>query len=625
MDNLIFKVVKTIDELRDYLKGFSRSFVVFDTETTGLTYADTLLGIALYDGSGYPPAFIFVDTPYFLGIPIHLIAEELYFLTHPTCKVLAHNAQFDLWVALKAGLPAPNFTFDSMIEVHLHDPELMKNLETRIYQDFGFKKPSFSDYVGKKWAKIDWLADTRSGLITHEILAKYACEDVYWEMRLHDTYFSYINENLEHKEKGTIVSLPNKVVRLYERIEIPLIKVLADMRFRGVKIDIPKLHAIDRAVDKALVAAANGIYETSGVVFNLNSPKQKAEILFDKLGLKSVSSTASGARSTDSATLEALKGTHPIIDHLIAYSELQKLRSGYTATIPKITDSDGRLRCSFNSCGTKTGRFSCSEPNLQNQPNNDLYNVRSCFIAEEGNVLCIGDFSQIEPRIMAHISRDEALCGIYHNGGDIYQGVADDLSITRKQAKVVVLAISYGMGINKLASSLSISSAKATAIMDAFYAKYAVFAAWKRYVEETAVTRGYVQTLFGRVRPLPALTGKARDGAFFGALRQAVNTVIQGSAADFCKLGMVRLHEEFAKNFAGIPAILLQVHDELVVECPMHMAEAVSRAMERIMENCYPFRVPIKFETKICNSWADMKDDNFKGIEIAKPRLRAKK
>ncbi len=615
-----FEIIKEEAHLVKFLKDFSTSGLpTFDTETTSLNFNSQLLGITLYDGVK-PPAFVYSNTPYLSGIPKNRLIELLnpIFLKG---EWGAHNGLYDIWVLKCKGFNPPKLSDDSMIAIHLWDCELMKNLETRVKEDFKYSKPKFTEVIGKNWNRIDWIKDTQSGLINHNNLAEYAAEDGFWTYQLIKKYVDkVVSPTITYKHKGQTQEDSSRLLSLYKNIEMPLIEVLADMKYQGVKIDLKLLETLRFHVEQDIEALREEIYEEAGAIFNINSSQQKAKILYENLKLPVLSYTKGGSPATDSSTLEELANSGaPIAKLLTKYSEINKIYTGYILSIPNLVDSDGRLRCNFNSSGTKTGRFSSSDPNLQNQPNNDEYPIRKAFIAEEGNLLSIGDFSQIEPRLMSHLSQDEKLIKIYHEGGDIYQGIADDLKITRKQAKVVVLAISYGMGPAKLANSLGISEKEANQIIyKDFYGTYKTFANWKSWVEKEAEKKGYVTTMFGRIRRLPGIKSSNKS-EFFGALRQAVNTVVQGSAADFCKLAMVKLHERFVKELDGRAHILLQVHDELVSEAPRADILKTKFLMEDVMENLLKFRVPIKFECKICNNWAEMKDDSFTGVEVIAP------
>lgn len=589
----------------------TREVRILDTEKTGLSLADELLGLTLYS-PGMPSAFIFVQTPYFDGIPL----ERLHELLNPVFQEgrwMGHNIKFDLWVLMSNGFYVPEPDADTMAMFHTLDPSGRKNLEIRVHEDLGYEKKSFKQIVGKNWDKIDWYADTRPGvdkkgnpvpaLITPRMLSDYAAEDGFFTHELYKLYAPkvYANEGLR---------------RVYEDIEMPLIPVLTEMKHHGARIHAPTLTFMKRRARKGLEELKSKIYEMAECEFNIGSPKQLGHILYEKMGLPCRFYTKTGAPSTDKKSLEylALKG-YPIAESLLEYSELDTLLASFIEAIPTLLDDDGYLRGDLNAYGTETGRFSSSGPNLQNQPaRNKKYPVREAFVASPGNVLLVGDYSQIEPRLMAHLSQDPQLLEIYHHGGDIYQGIADRIHITRKQAKVLVLALMYGMGPQKMADTLRISLREAEKFMADFFGTFRVFAKWKRYIEEKAKVDKACYTLFGRRRLLPRITSRDWMGQ---CLRQAVNTTIQGSAADLIKITMVALVEELKAKYneADRPQLILQVHDELVFDCPAHIALEARKLIQDTAENLIAFRVPIKMEFKICHNWSQMKDDDFPGID----------
>lgn len=589
-----FTLIKDKQEFIKYMDGVEDT-IVFDTETTGLKIDSLLLGISLYDG--VRPA-CFVPTDYFFseGLPIKDIKSvcQEYF---PKIKVgIAHNGKFDLGVFKVNEIPDIELKYDTASMVHLYNPDLLKQLETRIKEDFGYDKPTFKTLVGKKWDKIDWVADVKSGLVKLDVLARYACEDVYYTLQLFDKYYPLLEKD--------------NLLKLLDKIEMPIIKVLRDMYVSGVLIDVPLLKEMGATVDKVLRDVTTNIYNEAGCEFNLNSPKQKADVLFGKMKLKSTKLTKSGAASTDADVLEelALKG-HAIAGYMVEYSEVQKLNSGYIQAIPEKIDFDGRLRAGFNSNGTKTGRFSSSDPNLQNQPNNPRFPVRKAFIPKDLHKLICADYSQIEPRIMTHLSQDPKLIDIYHSKGDIYIGIAMELGITRPQAKVVQLAISYGLGPDKLALQLGVSKRDAEKIIEEYYIKYGKLAKYKKGVEDFTKKNGYVKTMYGRIRRLPGVFSSNKK-LYYGSLRQAFNTNIQGSAADVIKMAMIKLHRQYEERGHG-EQMLLQVHDELVNEVPDFVAEESLHLMEQTMSNVVSLSIPLEVEGRILNNWSEMKQKEY--------------
>ena len=632
-----YALIQHKKDLLDYLKGFTTDLSKFrylDTELTGLKKADELLGITLHK-EGYFPCFIFVDTPYFKGIPIEELREILDPILAEGLWVF-HNAKFDKLVLQYNGFVLPEVEFDTILAIHIWNPDLDKNMENRLRLDLGIKKPTFAEIIGKKWDKINWYVDTKPSickktgdtlppLITVKNFGKYGAWDGVATELLHRHYAPLVHDEYHtpYKDaKGKTVRDASDLSDILYRIEIPLIEVLRDMKHTGVKIDKPRLYRMDDEIQGGLERAKKAIYKTAKCEFNVNSGDQKATVLYEKMGLPILARTKGGKPSTKGDTLEALADQgHQIAKDLLAHSSIKTLHSSFIATIPGLCDADGRLRCSFNSTGTRTGRFSSNGPNLQNQPNNDEFPVREAFIADVGKLLVIGDYSQIEPRLFTHMSQDTALINIYKSHGDIYQGIANDLEITRKHAKLVVLSVSYGIGPDKLAGSLGITVKEAKQLINTgFYGEYPTFAKWKRWIENTAKRKGYVVNMFGRIRRLP--NAKGYGAPFYKAMRQAVNTVVQGSAADMFKIGMIELHKVLKKEFNDQGKMLIQVHDELILEAVDYLAHDVFDRTVDVMENLLDLKVPIVFEGKVCHNWAQMKNDDDLGVlrsDIVKP------
>ena len=600
-----FLLINTAQAYEEYLKSI-RTPVAFDCETKGLGYAAELIGFS-FSSKFVTRAFVYTDNLFPDGIPMKDFVEVSNKYIY-NFDVYGHNAKYDLGVARRCGINLPNLIADTAAYVHLYDPALQKKLETCAVRDLGWEKPTYEQIIGKKWGKVDWDKDilpskdkktgaTLPPIITPQNMGEYACDDTDATLKLYDLY----KPKLEADD----------LLKIYTNIEGPIIPVLLRMYDRGVLIDKALLRKMEIKLTSYSADLTKKIYICAGTVFNINSGKQKAKVLFEDMGLPVSKKTKGGADSTDTDTLAILadKG-YDIAKHLVEYSEVQKLLSGYVQPIPHLVNADGRLRCSLNANGTATGRFSCADPNLQNVSNNTKFPVRSAFIPAKGYRFGICDYSQFEPRIMAHLSQDPKMCKIFNDRGDIYQGIADELRITRKGAKVVMLAISYGMGPGKLAGSLNISLKEAQAIIDLFYVRYNVLARYKQGVEELAAKQGYVKTMYGRIRRLPNIRSSDR-GLYYGALRQAFNHKIQGTQADLIKMAMVNLHKKWEKKDMWL---LLQIHDELVTEIPDNMLEEGVHDLESTMTGVAKLRVPILAEAKICANWAQMKDDNFKGL-----------
>ena len=399
--------------------------------------------------------------------------------------------------------------------------------------------------------------------------------------------------------------------KLYREIELPLIYVLYKMEKRGVLFDRKYLESFGRELDEKSKGIEREIFEIAGEEFNLNSPKQLANILFEKLRLKPLKRTKSGY-STDVETLTslALEG-HKIAELLLEYRKLTKLNSTFVKGILKHMDKEGRVHTTFIQTGTATGRLSSAEPNLQNLPVSDEISkkIRYAVTAPEGYTLVWADYSQIELRVLAHLSGDEKLIEAYRKGRDIHTETASHLfgvspdgvdEKLRRVAKTVNFGIIYGMSPHGLSERLGIPVKEAEEYIERYFEK---FPRVKDYIENTlkeAYEKGYVKTIFGRVRPLPELRSSNRNIRSFGE-RAAVNATIQGSAADIMKLAMVKLYKKLEKLGAYM---VLQVHDEIVIEAPEEKAEEIVKTVRETMENVIELLVPLTVDVNVGKHWS---------------------
>ena len=417
-------LLESADEFRKFLRGLEdNSLLTIDWETTGLEYDAIPLLLSMHQ-RGQSPTVIPTDDFFTKGIPMEVIAD-ICNQEYQRLRLMAHNAKYDSMINVMNGIKDENchWEVDTMAMIHSYNPALDMQLEKRVKADFGYEKQTFEQICGKKWNKINWAADGDRLL---PLLAAYAGEDTYWETQIYWKYKPLLNED---------------DWRIIRKIEMPLINILRDAKIRGVLIDIPLMNDMGRRAQEGLENCLDEIYEIAGCVFNLNSSKQKQEVFFDKMKLPIVSYTKKGGSpATDSATYEewAAMG-YPIGEALVKYSELQKLISGYFNSIPQLVDDKNVLRGDLNSYGTRTGRFSSSNPNLQNQPNNHDFPIRACFIPRPGYVFVNYDYSQLELRVMAHMSRDPKFMEIFLTGRDPHGEVAKACGITRKQAKCVNL------------------------------------------------------------------------------------------------------------------------------------------------------------------------------------------
>jgi DNA polymerase I len=404
---------------------------------------------------------------------------------------------------------------------------------------------------------------------------------------------------------------------VYEEIDAPLVPVLARMEDAGVKVDLEALGEMSLKLEREAAAKARDIYECCGVEFNINSPKQLGDVLFNKLALPIPVKYGKGKKiSTAVDVLEGLAAEHEVPRMVLEYRQLTKLKSTYVDALPSLIRSQsGRVHTTFGQTGTATGRLSSANPNLQNIPiRTELgREIRAAFIAEPGHVLLAADYSQIELRLLAHYSKDRLLVEAFRRGDDIHTLTASQvfgvppLMVTadhRRQAKVVNFGIVYGLSPFGLSQNLGIAQSEARAFIDAYFEKYAGVQA---FIDSTlAETRREqrVKTLFGRIRPIPDINSKNPTQRGF-AERTAVNTPLQGTAADLIKLAMIRIDEEIRKR--GLRSwMTLQVHDELVFEVPENEVDAMKPLVREHMEGAHRLEVPLVVEIGVGANWRDL-------------------
>ena len=400
---------------------------------------------------------------------------------------------------------------------------------------------------------------------------------------------------------------------LYERIEMPLCMVLSDMEQAGFYVDRTALYEFGESLNGDIERLQESIWQHAGHAFNINSPKQLGEVLFEELMLPSGKKTKTGW-STNADVMEKLRGKHPIVDEVLEYRTLTKLKSTYADGLLKVIEEDGRIRSSFQMTVTATGRLSSTEPNLQNIPVRKKLGaqIRRMFVAGPDMVLVDADYSQIELRLLAHISGDEAMREAFLSGEDFHTVTAskvfnvplEEVTPTlRSRAKAVNFGIVYGISAFSLAQDIGVFPNEAKAYMDAYLSKYHGVRDYMERIKEKAKADGYVETLFHRRRYLPELKSANFNVRAFGE-RVALNMPVQGTAADVIKLAMVNVHRRLKEEKLAA-RLILQVHDELIVECPEAEAGQVQRLLEQEMENAVHYSVPLIAEAHIGHSWAE--------------------
>lgn len=597
-------IVDDEDALRDLVATLnSAAAITFDLESTSTDQmAADMVGIALSpDGErGY---YIPVGHETGPQLPLKQVLDALRGpLTDPAIPKYAHNAKYDLVVMQRYGIDVAPITFDTMIAEWVHDPGSgalgLKNLAR---ERLGVRMTEIKELIGTGKKAITMAA------VAIERAAPYAAADAVFTHQL----VGKLQPELE----------ADSLVDLFETIEMPLVPVLAAMERTGVLLDTEFLAQMSEQLREQLAAVEDEIYAAGGVgPFNINSPKQLNDVLFRMLGLKAegVRKTTHGY-STAVDVLENLRGEHPIIELILRYRELHKLKSTYVDALPALINPlTGRVHTSFNQTGSSTGRLSSSNPNLQNIPIRTEMGreIRRAFVTPPGTSLLSVDYSQVELRILAHIADEPTLLEAFQQGQDIHAATASVVygipldRVTKEQrifAKRVNFGVLYGMGAFRLARDSNLTLAEARSFIDTYFSRLPKVQEYIENTKQMAREQGYVQTLFGRKRRFPQLHRVAKGNAnvIQQAEREAINMPIQGTAADIIKQAMNQLARELNARRLGA-RMLLQVHDELVFEVPdRELQETAALVVER-MEHVIELKAPLRANAQCGENWLDM-------------------
>ncbi len=591
----------------------SASPVSWDTETTSLDpHQAELVGIGCCWGDGAKD-LAYIPTGHAEGkqLPVKTVLEALRpVLASADYPKVMQNAKYDRLVLRCQGVDIAGVVFDPMLASYVLNPEGSHNLSDLSFRYLNLAAKSYTDLVprGKTIADLD--IDT---------VAQYCGTDV------HTTY------RLVPLLKADLAELP-VIQDLYQQVELPLEPVLAEMEYRGIRIDVDYLKQFSKQLESDLDLIEKLAYEAAGETFNLGSPKQLSEIFFEKLGLdKRKSRKTKTGYSTDASTLEKLLDDHPIVESVVEYRTLSKLKSTYVDALPNlIQPATGRVHTDFNQAVTATGRLSSSNPNLQNIPVRTAFSrqIRQAFIPQDGWQLVAADYSQIELRILTHLSQEPVLLEAYQTGQDVHSLTAQLLldkaeisSDERRLGKIINFGVIYGMGAQRFAREAGVSRTEAKTFIDRFNDRYSNVFEYLQQMEREAIARGYVETIKGRRRyfnfdseSLRRLKGTdpktidlsrlKRSGYDAGQLRAAANAPIQGSSADIIKIAMIQLHE-LLKDYEA--RLLLQVHDELVFEVPSAEWETLAPKVISTMEQAVTLSVPLKVEASAGANWMEAK------------------
>lgn len=597
-------IIQTDTQLKELVETLNQAeAITWDVETTSTDQmAAELVGIALAV-NGETGYYIPVAHDSGTQLPLKTVLDAVTPpLTNPNIPKYAHNAGYDLVVMQRYGVDVHPVGFDTMIAEWLRSPDSkflgLKNLAR---QELDVQMTEISELIGSGKKQITM------NKVAIEQAAPYAAADAALTHRL----VALLKAKLEELD----------LLKLYDELEIPLIPVIADIEQVGVVLDTRHLAQLSERLGNQLAELEEQIYLESGYgKFNINSPKQLNDVLFGKLGLsvEGVRKTTHGY-STDATVLESLKGQHPVIDKILEYRELTKLKGTYVDALPAlINPRTGRVHTSYNQTGSATGRFSSSNPNLQNIPiRTELgREVRRAFVAAQGMKLLSVDYSQVELRILAHISQDKTLLQAFAEGQDIHAATAAAVynipldQVTKEQrifAKRVNFGLIYGMGAFRLARDSNLTLAEARNFIDTYFER---LPGVRRYLDETkqAARRGPIKTLFGRRREFPILrTADQRSNqvAVQAEERVAINMPIQGSAADIMKRAMIDVHNELQRRKLN-SKMILQVHDELVLEVPEAEIPATRDMVVQVMESAYKLDAPLRANANVGDNWRDM-------------------
>ncbi len=571
----------------------------FDTETTGLnTMLARPVGISfsIAPGEAYYIPVGHIGLENIKQLPLEQVMDKLkpVFEDNKLAKI-AQNGKYDIEILAGQGVEVKNLTFDTMIAAYLLGEKSM-GLKALAFSRLGIEMTPISDLIGAGTKQINM------SQAEIERTGDYACADADMTRRLAEIF------DAELHQKG--------LWQLFAEVEMPLVPVLIRMEMNGVAIDSEILGQMSRRLGERLLGLEAEIYENAGHKFNINSPRQLGLILFDELKLPAAGKTKSGY-STSAPVLEGLRSVHPIIEPIIEYRQLSKLKSTYIDALPGlINPRTKRLHTSFNQTRTATGRLSSSEPNLQNIPvrGEQGREIRQAFIAPPGCYLLSADYSQIDLRVLAHLSQDPALLETFHQGGDIHTATAVRLfgvtenEVTadmRRLAKTVNFGVIYGMSGYGLEQATELSREEANEFIASYFKKYPKVSEYLESTKKLARESGYVQTILGRRRAIPEINSSNRN-LREAAERMAINMPVQGTSADIIKVAMVRLDEEMIKRRLK-SKLLLQVHDELIFEVPGDELAEMREMAPHIMSTALELSLPLRVDVKTGENWGQMK------------------
>jgi len=595
-----YQLVLTESELTAWIEKINHAdLVAVDTETTSLDYMRAqLVGISLSTAPGEAAYIPFAHD--YMGAPEQLKPEFVLdslkpYLEDPALTKVGQNLKYDMSVLAQHGITLRGIAFDTMLESYVLDSVASRHdMDSLALNYLNEETIKFADVAGKGAAQITF------NQVPLEQAAPYAAEDADITLRLHQVLWPKVAGEAALK-------------KVFEEIELPLVPVLSRIERTGALVDDTLLFQQSQELSERLAELETQAWDLAGQQFNLASPKQLGEILFEKLQIPVLKKTAKGAPSTKEEVLQELALDYPLPKVLLEHRGLAKLKSTYTDKLPTmINPVTGRIHTSYHQAGTATGRLSSSDPNLQNIPvrTAEGRRVRQAFIAAPGSKLVAADYSQIELRIMAHLSQDTSLLAAFSAGQDIHRATAAEVfgvetdavtSDQRRSAKAINFGLIYGMSAFGLARQLGIGRKQAAEYIELYFTRYPGVQNYMNNIRYSAAEKGYVETFFGRRLYLPEIN--SRNGMRRQAAeRTAINAPMQGTAADIIKLAMISV-QSWLESSALNSKIIMQVHDELVLEVPESELDVIKQGLCERMENAAELLVPLVVDVGVGNNW----------------------
>ena len=594
-----YESVTSIDRLNHWIEKISNAELTsFDTETTGLEPMHSeLVGISL---SVEPGEACYIPLKHMTNEDQLDRSETLAilkpWLENKDAAKVGQNLKFDWHILANHGINLQGIVHDTLLQSYVYESHRSHDMDSLAQRHLGIKTITFEEVCGKGASQISF------DQVDISTATQYAAEDADITLRLHHYLWPLIEKDEQLKY-------------VYRTIEIPTMMVLAKMERNGILIDSHKLSQQSQVIGHRMMELEKEIYELAGQPFNIQSPKQIGEILFQVKQLPIVKKTPGGAPSTDEEVLQKLSENYPLPARILDYRSLAKLQSTYIEKLPRMADkATGRVHTNYAQAVAATGRLASNEPNLQNIPVRTLEGrkIREAFIAKPGCKIISADYSQIELRIMAHIAQDANLLDAFANGRDIHQATAAEIfeisldqvnSEQRRYAKIINFGLIYGMSAFGLASNLGIERSAAQAYIDMYFARYPGVAKYMADTRVLAKEKGYVETIFGRRLWLPEINssnGMRRQGAE----RAAINAPMQGPAADLIKLSMIAVQAWIEEQKLS-SKLLLQVHDELVLEVPFEELDLVQKGLRTLMTEVAKLRVPLEVGIGVGDNWEE--------------------